>query len=60
MTSRSLFHLFIKRGILIAIPEGFGQIRLDVVETSLWDVERLAFFPGLLAVIKPVLALFLT
>ena len=53
MISQSLFHLFIKRGILRAIPEGSEQIGLDVAEISLWDVERLAFFPCLLAIIKP-------
>lgn len=49
MISESLFHLFIKR----AIPEGSEQIRLDVAEISLQDVERLAFFPCLLVIIKP-------
>lgn len=53
MISQSLFHLFIKKGILRAIPEGSEQIRLDVAEISLWDVERLASFPCILAIIKP-------
>ena len=53
MISQSLFHLFIKRGILRAIPEGSEQIRIDVAEISLQDVERLAFFSMPPSIIKP-------
>lgn len=41
MTSQPISSVY-KIGILVSIPQGFKQIRLDVGEASLWGVGQMS------------------